>query len=563
MAILKALAESFPLWKDKVLTGDLSVPEFESLLADYTHLNELADKLMGFASLSFAEDTKNQAALSLMGQLEELLAEARNSTLFFQLWWKDLEDSAAEPYLEAMGPLNYYLKRMRAYRPHSLSEAEERVINYKDITGAEALVTLYDSITGAYSFSSDFVPGSKGEKLSREELSMYVRSPLPQVRKAAYKELYKVFSEDSLVLSQIYQALVRDWRLENIRLRSYPSPQSVRNKANDLPDSVVQCLLEVCSTEAPRVFGEYFAKKASLLGLSKLTRYDLYAPYSASEDEYVPFETGLGLVNEAFVEFSPQLAHLALEVDKSRHLTANILKNKRSGAFCASILPEDIPWVLMSYKGRRQDLFTLAHELGHAVHSQLAKEHGIFQYQATLPLAETASTFGEMLLAQKFLQKATDPQAKRDILFHILDDAYATVARQAFFALFELEAHELVDKGATSSELKDAYYANLSRQFGDKVELTEEFGWEWISIPHFFHTPFYVYAYSFGQLLVYSLWKIYQEEGESFAPRFLKILSAGGSKEPVSILAEAGVGPLDEKFWKGGFKVIEDFLAQI
>jgi oligoendopeptidase F len=258
------------------------------------------------------------------------------------------------------------------------------------------------------------------------------------------------------------------------------------------------------------------------------------------------------------------MADLAAKVNKASRLTARIMPGKRGGAFCSSILPREIPWVLMSYNGRLQDVFTLAHELGHAVHSQLASSEGVFQFQAALPMAETASTFSEMLLAQRLLAgKSTGPGHRAGLRCHILDDAYATVSRQAFFALFEVEAHAMIAEGATPDELSDAYIKNLARQFGDRVEVPEEFRWEWAAIPHFFHTPFYVYAYTFGQLLVFSLWRLYEKEGPPFADRLIRILSKGGGAPPAEILAAAGVGPLDDRFWQGGFQVIGDFVEAL
>jgi oligoendopeptidase F len=267
-------------------------------------------------------------------------------------------------------------------------------------------------------------------------------------------------------------------------------------------------------------------------------------------------------VDAAFRGFSPRMADLAANVAKEGRLTARVLPRKRGGAFCDSVLPGESPWVLMSYNGRLQDLFTLAHELGHSVHSQLAEGEGIFQFQASLPLAETASTFAEMLLAQRLLAREKDPARRSALLGHVLDDAYATVGRQAFFALFEVEAHRLIAGGASPDDVSEAYAANLAAQFGGTLTVPPEFRWEWAAIPHLFHTPFYVYAYSFGQLLVYSLWRVYEKEGPSFVPRFKKILAMGGSEAPEKILAAAGVGPLDDDFWSGGFDVIRGFLPK-
>jgi oligoendopeptidase F len=559
----RAITEHFPLWKERLYKEDFTVAEFESLVGDLVHMHELGSKLCGFGGLSMAEDTQSQKALAFMGRVEEVMAELSNASLFFVLWFQELPEERAEGYLKALGKHSYYLRRLRAEKPYTLSEAEEKVINFKDITGREALITLYDSLTGRYEFQSGFAPELNGEKLSREELSVYVRSHSPKVREEAYKELYRVYSKDGPILSQIYQALCRDWRLENVKLRGHAFPQAARNLRNDLTDRDVECLLKVCKEEAPFVFGDYFKKKAKLLGFDKLRRYDIYAPYLAKKDETIPFSEAMNEVREAFRVFSPEMADMAYSILEAKHLSASLLPNKRSGAFCASISPEEAPWVLMSYKGKREDLFTLAHELGHAVHSLLAKDKGIFEFEATLPLAETASTFGEMLLAQRYMEKSGDKDSMTDILLHILDDAYATVGRQAFFALFEVEAHNLINEGATSEDLKKAYFTNLKTQFGDSLELNPEFAWEWVTIPHFFHTPFYVYAYSFGQLLVYSLWNLYMEEGPSFAPKLIRILSAGSSASPADILASAKVGPLDEEFWRGGFKVIRGFLERL
>jgi oligoendopeptidase F len=221
------------------------------------------------------------------------------------------------------------------------------------------------------------------------------------------------------------------------------------------------------------------------------------------------------------------------------------------------------PWVLVNYQGTGREVATLAHELGHAIHSMLASHHSTFTFEASLPLAETASTFGEMMLTDKLLSEESDESVRCDILFKQVDDAYATIMRQSYFALFEKRAHEMVQKNATVDELCAAYLENLKEQFGDSLELSDEFKWEWVSIPHFFHTPFYVYAYAFGQLLVFSLYQQFKAEGESFKPKYLKILSAGGSEAPAKILAEAGIDIRSAKFWQGGFDVLGGLVKEL
>ncbi|MDR2352236.1 MAG: M3 family oligoendopeptidase [Deltaproteobacteria bacterium] len=560
---IRSYKDSFSLWKERLFNAAFTKAEFQSLVSDLIHIQELESKLSGYSSLYFSEDTSNQKAQSFMGLLNSELVELQNSLLFFEHWWKDLPDDRAKDFMAAVPELEYFLGRLRAFKPYTLSEAEERIINYKDITGSEAMVVLYDSLTNRYRFETAFLPGGEGKFVSREEVTVYFRSFNPEYRVGAYKELYRVFGEEGPTLGLIYQSLVRDWRIENVNVRGYKNPREVRNLVNDIPDTVVESLLRVSQEEVPKVFGEYFRKKAKALNMPKLRRYDVYAPIVEAKETEIDFNDALNEVREAFTAFSPEMSKYAMKIYEDKHLSAKKMNGKESGAYCAAITPDDSPWVLLTYKGKRQDIFTLAHELGHAAHFQLASSHGIFQYHAALPMAETASIFGEMLLANRFKEKIHDKEQTRVLMFHLLDDAYATVGRQAFFSLFEVKAHEMVNSGATPKEISEVYYQNLASQFGENVEISPEFAWEWVSIPHFFHTPFYVYAYTFGQLLVYSLFRIYQLEGKDFVPRFLQILSKGGSAPPADILKDAGVGPLDDDFWRGGFKVIESFMEEI
>jgi oligoendopeptidase F len=234
-----------------------------------------------------------------------------------------------------------------------------------------------------------------------------------------------------------------------------------------------------------------------------------------------------------------------------------------SGAFCATVTPDLTPWVLLNYQGRADDVATMAHELGHGIHSLLAQEHTALTQHACLPLAETASTFGEMMLVDKLLAQESNETVRRDLLFRQMDDAFATILRQNYFSMFEQTAHGLIAEGAQVKDLAEAYMENLKGEFGDSVEIPEEFRWEWVMIPHFYNVPFYVYAYAFGQLLVLSLYKQYQEEGDSFKPRYMRILSAGGSVAPVKLLSNAGIDVTDAEFWQGGFDVIDEMVTKL
>ena len=560
LTALDVQTERFTVWRGRLEAGPPTPPDFQALVTELADLNRLAHRLSGFADLAFAQDTRDQKAQTFMAQMDEKMADLGNELLFFEIWWKELDEAQAAPLAAALPDFAYWLSRTRALRPHTLPEPEERVINLKNTTGSDALIALYDSITNRYRFQAAGLPGAMTET-SRDELMVHVRNSDPEVRAAAYRELYRVFGADGPILGQMYQTAVRDWRVENIRLRRYRRPIDVRHQANDLRPEAVEALLKVCLEKAA-LFGDFFRLKARVLGLEKFRRSDLYAPL-LEDTTGVDFRTGVGEVLAAFESFSPLFRKLAARVAADDRCHARPQAGKQGGAFCYSMLPGDTHWVLMTFNGRRQDLFTLAHELGHASHAQLAAEHNIFHFHATLPLAETASTFGEILLADRLLQRAAGDRERANLLFHLLDDAYATVGRQAFFALFEIQAHEMTENGATVDELAAAYMANLAEQFGGAVEVGEEFRWEWVSIPHIFHTPFYVYAYSFGQLLVYSLWRRYEQEGAGFAPRLTALLSKGGSEAPEKIIAESGLGPLDETFWRSGFEVIESFLGEL
>ncbi len=420
-------------------------------------------------------------------------------------------------------------------------------------------MTLYDAITNRYVFKLE-VDGETKE-LTRGELTVYMRSADPDLRAKAYQELYRVYGADGPILGQMYQTLARDWHNENLTLRKFASPIAARNLGNDIPDEAVEALLNVCKRNAP-LFQRFFRLKARLLGVDKLRRYDIYAPVVKSDKTYA-FGQAAEMVLESFSSFHPDFAKLARRVFDQNHLDSEVRKGKQGGAFCASVTPEMTPWVKLNYQGRADDVATMAHELGHAIHAMLAGHHSVFTFHASLPLAETASTFGEMMLVDRLLASEPDEAVRRDLLFRQVDDAYATILRQAFFARFEQQAHAMVLKNASVDEIAAAYLENLQEQFGDAVELSEEFKWEWVSIPHIYHTPFYVYAYAFGQLLVLALYQQYKAEGEAFKPRYLKILSAGGSQAPARICAEAGIDIRSEEFWQGGFDVLERLVQQL
>jgi len=536
--------------------------ELFAALRQYEVLIERMNELSGYASLWFYADTSSQEALTFRNRVRQATTAAQNRTLFFTLWWRGLEDDEAAKLLPSeseQADYRHYLLDLRRLKPHTLDEKSEQIINIKDDNGIGAVTTLYSMLTNRLEFNIQ-VDGEE-KKLTRDALMSYAFSPRADLREAAYRELYRVYEQEATILGQVYVHRVRDWHDEFVGLRGYGSPISVRNLDNDIPDRAIEVLLEVARQNAP-LFQRYFRLKAGWLGMERLRRYDLYAPLAASDRE-VPYVDAVNSVLETFEDFHPTFSTQIERVFAESHIDSEIRKGKRGGAFCFTVLPRFTPWVLVNYAGRMRDVATLAHELGHAVHSMLAEGHSVLTQHASLPLAETASVFGEMLMTDRLLRDERDPLVRRELLASAVDDVYATVLRQAYFVLFELEAHEAILAGRSVEELSDLYMEKLAEQFGDSVEVAPEFRYEWLSIPHIYQTPFYCYAYSFGQLLVLALYRRYQEQGEAFKPGYLKLLSYGGSARPEAILKEIGIDITDRAFWQGGFDLVKERIDEM
>ncbi|MFB5604651.1 MAG: M3 family oligoendopeptidase, partial [Candidatus Nitrosomaritimum aestuariumsis] len=456
--------------------------------------------------------------------------------------------------------LSEYLNHKRLIAKYSLSEPEEKIINTLDVTGISALVKLYDKITNAYEYKMKI--GTKTKTLTREELTNFVRSTNANTRENAYKTLLTKYSENKGVIGEIYQNIVLNWRHEGVDIRGYKSPISMRNIGNDVDDKTIESLLQVCRKNSP-VFQKFFLQKAKMLKMKKLRRYDLYAPASSKiKEKKYPYDKSVKLVFESLGKFSPRLENYAKKVFDEKHIDSSIRPGKRDGAFCSTLTPKITPFVLINFTGKSRDVFTLAHELGHAVHSQAAQDRSILVQDAPLPLAETASTFSELLLYDNISNEISDNE-KKIMLSEKIDDLYATIMRQSFFTIFEKDAHEQIGNGTTIDEISKTYLKNLKEQFGNSVVLSDDFAIEWSCIPHFYHTPFYCYAYSFGNLLALSLFQRYKKEGKDFEPHYISILAAGGSQKPETLLDEHGLDIRSLKFWQEGFDYIATQVKEL
>ena len=552
----------------KVARFEAARPDLSATMPEQSFLNLLtlseqiardSGRLGAYSYLWFSEDTKQLQARSFKTKVEEHLTTLQNRLLFFDLWWQSVDEKNAERLMANSGDFRYHLETIRRFKPHTLSEPEEKIINIKNITGQSAVHQLYDVVTNGFTFTLRV--GGKKKTMNREALTAYLRSPKARMREAAYREMYRVYESQQDLLGEIYKTLINDWKAENLQLRHFKTPLASRNLGNDIPDSAVEALLAVCMKNSP-IFQRYFKLKARLCKISTMNRYHIYAPHRAEQKTY-RYPDAVRMVLDAYYGFSPHLAELAQRVFADRHIDARMKTGKMGGAYCYSVTPSLTPYVMLNFTGEARDIATMAHELGHAVHAMMAEEHNVFTFHSTLPLAETASVFGERILSDALMASETSTSVKQSLLINQLDDIYATVMRQAYFVAFERTAHDMVAHGATTNDLASAYMTLLRQQFGKSLRVPQEFQWEWLTIPHLYASPFYCYAYSFGNLLVLALYRMYQEQGGAFVPKYLDLLAAGGSKAPQAILAEVGVDMNSHPFWQSGFDAISGMVDQL
>ncbi len=552
----------------KVARFEAARPDLSATMPEQSFLNLLtlseqiardSGRLGAYSYLWFSEDTKQLQARSFKTKVEEHLTTLQNRLLFFDLWWQSVDEKNAERLMANSGDFRYHLETIRRFKPHTLSEPEEKIINIKNITGQSAVHQLYDVVTNGFTFTLRV--GGKKKTMNREALTAYLRSPKARMREAAYREMYRVYESQQDLLGEIYKTLINDWKAENLQLRHFKTPLASRNLGNDIPDSAVEALLAVCMKNAP-IFQRYFKLKARLCKISTMNRYHIYAPHRAEQKTY-RYPDAVRMVLDAYYGFSPHLAELAQRVFADRHIDARMKTGKMGGAYCYSVTPSLTPYVMLNFTGEARDIATMAHELGHAVHAMMAEEHNVFTFHSTLPLAETASVFGERIFSDALMASETSTSVKQSLLINQLDDIYATVMRQAYFVAFERTAHDMVAQGATTNDLASAYMTLLRQQFGKSLRVPQEFQWEWLTIPHLYASPFYCYAYSFGNLLVLALYRMYQEQGGAFVPKYLDLLAAGGSKAPQAILAEVGVDMNSHAFWQSGFDAISGMVDQL
>ena len=383
----------------------------------------------------------------------------------------------------------------------------------------------------------------------------------PEVRQAAMKLFFAKYEENQIIFSSIFNNIVKDFNIER-KLRGFSSPITTKLVGKDLDEATIQTLHTITEESYPLVH-RYYELKRKLLGLDELTLADIYAPLPDSSHLYT-WEQAQEIVLDGFKRFDPEIHAFAQKMFDQRRIDAPVLPNKRGGAYCSSSTPDVDPYVFLNFQGRPSDIATLAHELGHAIHDMYCAKQHLFYYHPILPLAETASVFSEMIITDKLLTETTDIKERQSILTHKLEDMFATSHRQNMFSRFEMAIHDRITNGLLSApELCELYEIELQKMFGTSVRITPEYRWEWASIPHIIDSPFYVFSYNFGNLLVMALYQLYKEEGAAFIPKYKAMLTAGSSASPYDIVAIAGFDLRDPQFWRKGILAMESLLKEL
>jgi len=548
-------------YRGRLADGKLDGTTLAEAVAVMERISEQLIRILSFAHLLFAADTSAPAHGAFLVSCQERLTQIQRHLLFFDLEWAALPETQAEALLAdpALAHYRHHLARARRYAPYRLSEPEELILEEKANTGARAFMRLFDESLSAMRFP--VVRDGATKELSEEEVLALLHDPERATRQAAATGLTAGLQDNQHLLTFITNTLVQDHAVD-CRLHRYPDVMTPRHLANETTGEAVEALLSACESGVGMV-ARYYRLKRRLLGLDELLDYDRYAPLPAAAATFTWAEAR-EMVLTAYGRFSPKMAEIAERFFERRWIDAETRPGKRGGAFSASTVPSVHPYVLLNFQGRPRDVQTLAHELGHGVHQYLARDRGLFAADTPLTTAETASVFGEMLSFQALKERLTEPRERLALVCGKIEDSFATVFRQAIMSRFEQALHRArADEGELTSErIGELWMAANRTMFGDSLTLTDDYASWWSYIPHFIHTPFYTYAYSFGELLVLALYERYQQVGDAFAPAYLSMLAAGGSDAPERLLAPLGVEITAPDFWHGGLAVLDRLVTE-
>lgn len=535
----------------------LSPADMFSLVARLEAISVKIGKLATYAFLNFTTQVQNAKAGAFLQQIRELGSEIARRTVFFELEWNDLPQPTADRYLQApeLTAYRHHLENLRRYAPYQLSQAEEKLLIDIAPAGRSSWTNLFEKIIGHIKFGA--------KQRTEEEVLADLYSDKREVRCQAADDLTAGLDSQLHILTHVFNTLLADKMIDD-RLRSYPSWVSSMNLYNEVEDGTVEALISAVTSRYD-IVQRYYRLKRQVLGLTELTDYDRYAPLPHLPQQTVPWSDARRLVLEAMDNFSPKMAAIAGKFFDGGWIHAPILEGKRGGAFAHPCVPEVHPYVMVNYTGNIRDISTVAHELGHGVHQYLAADQGYFNSATPLVLAETASVFAELLLYKFQLKAIENEEEKKAFTCQKLESIFATVFRQIAMNRFENAVHlARREKGELAAEeISEHWRATQTAMFVDSVVLRPEYDIWWSYIPHFVSSPGYVYSYAFGELLVLSLYAMYQEQGEAFVPMYLDLLAAGGCRSPYELLVPFGVNLDDPAFWGQGLEFIDSMLRSI
>jgi oligoendopeptidase F len=538
-------------------------PSVDLLLQAVTELESLAEQMDRpaiYAGLVHAARTDVQEHGALLERTRKRRTDINKHLIFFDLEWVKVDDQKARALLDSpqLARYKHFLEQKRIWKPHYLSEPEEKILEEKSNTGRSAFVRLFDETVSALSFP--FTHAGVTEQLSLQKINAKLYDPDRTVRAAAAAGLTKGLKDSSRLLTYILNTVIADHR-SDCELRHHANVMAPRHLANEIEGAVVEALMTATERHHATV-QRYYRLKGRLLGLEQLYDYDRYAPLF-SEQPAVDWPTAHRIVLESYSAFSPRAGEIISQFFERSWIDAELRTGKRGGAFSASTVPSAHPYILMSYTDKLRDVMTLAHELGHGLHQYLSRKVGYLQCDTPLTTAETASVFGEMLTFRRLQQIFPDPRTRLAMLCSKIEDGFATVFRQVVLTRFEQSVHGQREQGELSTERINELWLGANRPMhGDVVKLTDGYAWWWSYIGHFIHVPFYCYAYAFGELLVLALVKKYEQEGAGFVPKYLDMLASGGSEPPHVLVGKLGVDVTDPGFWELGLKLLGDMVSE-
>ena len=535
--------------------ADLSAAQLAEALDELEAVQDRAGRAYTFAYLRWSTDTNDPERGALLQHVKEAYTQIEQQLIFFETEWAEAPEEHAEKLIESdeLAGYEHFLEVERLKKDYLLTEPEEKILSEKNVTGRSAWNRYFDETMGAARFELN------GDELTRQEILKKLYEPDRDLRRRAALAFTDGLEDHERTLTFVFNTTLAD-KASDDRLRGYEHWLRSRNLSNEVEDETVDALIEAVTGRYDLV-ARFYDLKRRLLGLDDLKDYDRYAPLSDADTRY-EWDDARGIVLDAYGDFHPQMAEVAGRFFDDGWIDAPLAPGKRGGAFSHGAVPSAHPYVLLNYTGKPRDVRTLAHELGHGVHQFLAREQGVLQASTPLTTAETASVFGEMLVFQRLLRREDDPQNRLAMLVSKIDDTMATVFRQTALNRFENKIHTArrEEGELTSERFAEAWMETQRAMFAGSVTLEDHYRRWWSYIPHFLHTPGYVYAYAFGELLVLALYTEYERTGDGFSERYLDLLAAGGSDWPRALVGRFGLDLTDADFWQQGLDAIEELI---